>query len=102
MRCVASHEQYWLDAHLGVGSPEELLSLITTHGPDGLQAKLQSLATQLTPEDRHWLHCRVWQLGEFVLADSFEEEESEAIGFILRACGWFELHARRRSYLLIG
>ena len=99
---LSSKEQLWLEAHLGAGSPGEMLSLITSHGPDGLQTELQALGANLSPEDMRWLHRQVWQLGDLGNSDGLEAEENDAIASILNACGWYALDGARRALLWKG
>ena len=99
---LSSKEQLWLEAHLGAGSPGEILSLITSHGPDGLQTELQALGANLSPEDMRWLHRQVWQLGDLGNSDGLEAEENDAIASILNACGWYALDEARRALLWKG
>ena len=99
---LSSREQLWLDTHLGAGASTEILSFITSLGPDGLQTELQTLASRLTPEDKHWLHCRAWQLEDLAAADGTEAEEQDAVAFVLDACGWYQLEEPLRAYLLRG
>ena len=99
---LSSREQRWIESHLGSGADAEILSLVTRLGPDGIQTELQSLAAQFSPQDRHWLHCRAWQLQDLAGSDGTEAEERDAMACVLNACGWFELPESQRLYLLTG
>ena len=99
---LSSREQLWLESHLGLGADAEILSLVTSLGPDGIQTELQSLAAQFSPQDKHWLHCRAWQLQDLAGSDGTEAEESDALACVLNACGWCELPETQRLYLLTG
>ncbi len=99
---LSSPEQRWIESHLGSGADAEILSLVTRLGPDEIQTELQTLASEFTPEDRHWLHCRVWQLQDLAGSDGTEAEESDAMALVLDACGWYQLEERLRASLLQG
>ena len=99
---LSSREQRWIESHLGSGADAEILSLVTSLGPDGIQTELQSLAAQFSPQDKHWLHCRAWQLQDLAGSDGTEAEESDALACVLNACGWCELPESQRLYLLTG
>jgi alpha-tubulin suppressor-like RCC1 family protein len=87
----SSKEQHWLELHLGQGSDAEIMSLITQHGPDGIQQELQKIAANLSKAEKSWLHCGAWQFGDLAGADGLADEENAAIAFILNACGWYQL-----------
>ena len=88
---LSSKEQHWLELHLGEGSDTEIISLITQHGPDGIQQELLEIAANLSPAEKSWLHYGAWQFGDLAGVDSLADEENTAIAFILNACGWYQL-----------
>lgn len=96
---LSSQEQLWLDANFGAGASEEILALIESHGLDGIQRELQTLGLRLSPEDKHWLHCHAWQLGDLAGSDGTAAEEKKGMAKVLVLCGWYNLKEPARNSL---
>ncbi len=96
---LSSQEQLWLDANFGAGASEEILALIESRGLDGIQRELQTLGLRLSPEDKHWLHCHAWQLGDLAGSDGTAAEEKKGMAQVLVLCGWYNLKEPVRNSL---
>lgn len=96
---LSSREQVWLDANSGAGTSEKVLSLIESHGLDGLQGELQKVALLLSPDDKHWLHRHAWQLGDLAGSDGTDAEEDKEMANVLMLCGFYDLNEPVRNAL---